>query len=363
MNTNRAKLLQLATLVQPALSSQGYIPALSHILFSVERGRVAVAYNDVAAILVSTDLGLELCVPGELLVKTLGSFSAEDVSLQVDDKTGNLHVVSGRSKMKLPTLAAKEFPLELPDGDCDKVEVTDSMLEGIRRCLFSVGSDPTHPAQMGITVDTHAGKACFYSTDNFTITVSRTNSKIKLPGDSPIILPTFFCEQLLRLAKHFHDVEIVLRLYPGAIMAEFGKRAVLLSKTLVDVEPMDYPAVLKKYLDLEDLGDAVMEVPTALDAAFGRALLVMSQEADKSTKVTTDREGLALFSTSQTGQADDYVGTEKDIPKRQQMEFNVDPVLVMRGLKLADHMAFYKRVLVLASKDLQFVHLIAHCAA
>lgn len=367
MQTNREVLLKIVALVQPALSNQNYIPALSHILFSADRGRVAVAYNDVAAILVACpDLAdLELCIPGELLAKSLSSLSGENVKLDADSKTGNLLLSCGRSKLKLPTLPEKDFPLSLPTGKADKIDVTDDMLNGLRMCLQAVGNDPTHPEQMGVTLDTVDGKAVLYSTDNVTISAYYTTSKLTLPGDSPLILPTFFCEQLLRLAKAFDREDIELRLRGHAVLATFGEQATLMSKVLVDVDAMDYPTVIAKYVDRQDVEDGAFQVPVSMDSAFSRALLVLANEADKATKVEADADGLLLVSTSTTGEAEDTVVLDDDqqVPKKQRMEFHVDPSLVVRGLKSAECVFLAKRALVLATDDGSYLHLIAHCAA
>lgn len=360
MSTNRDELLKVAALVRPALSNQAYIPALTHICFD---GGKATTYNDVASISVKCNVGLGLCVPGELLIKALGSFNAETVLLQEDAKTGNLVVSSGRSKMKVPTLPMADFPLQMPTGKPEVIELSDEVLAGVRRCLFSVGTDPTHPAQMGVTMDTEDGRCVLYSTDNFTISRCLTNTKLKLPGDSPVILPTFFCDQLLALAKAFPKEDIDLLVYAGALVAKFGNVATLMTKTLVDTVPMDFPAVISKHLDMSKVSKSLFSIPVTLDACFNRALLVLSSEADKATKVSSSPHGLELFSKSQLGDALDEVELPEGGPDCRKLEFHVDPSLVVRAIKVCGSMAVYPRVLVLASDDAKFVHLVAHCAA
>ena len=97
MELNRDKLLKIAMQVRPALSSQPYIPALSHIRFS---GGDATAYNDVSAITVEAGCDLEVCVPGELLIRALQSLNAEKVL--VKQGQGSLVLSAGRAKLKLP---------------------------------------------------------------------------------------------------------------------------------------------------------------------------------------------------------------------------------------------------------------------
>jgi len=145
-STNREALVKAAAAVRPALATQAFIPALQHILFD---GNFATAYNDIAAISVRCKADVERLLPGELLIKALGAFGAEQIIFQ-EGKDGALVLSSGRSKLTLPTLAPEAFPLVWPKAaDGDEIELDHSILKGIERCLISVGNDPTHPAMMG----------------------------------------------------------------------------------------------------------------------------------------------------------------------------------------------------------------------
>lgn len=357
MELNRDKLLKIAMQVRPALSSQPYIPALSHIRFS---GGDATAYNDVSAITVDAGCDLEVCVPGELLIRALQSLNAEKVL--VTQKNGSLLLSAGRAKLKLPVLEVADFPFKVPQGDEDQdpIRLSAEIMEGIQRCLFSVGTDTTQPAQLGVTLDQQNGKAVLYSTDNVTISSYATNSKIKLPGDVPIILPTFFCEQMLSLWKAISPEKgVELWQLDGALSAVIGPNAELITKTLVDVEPMDFQKVMDKFLGDGAITKSLKDIPTSFDSAMGRALLVLGGEMDKATHITsTDGESLLLSSTAPTGTSDD----ELEFVCRKGTDFYVDPSMVSRGLKGCDRMALLPKVLVLSALDGAFLHLIAHCS-
>jgi hypothetical protein len=358
--TNREALLKLALLVRPALATQAYIPALTHIRF--EAG-YATAYNDIAAISVQCPAEIERCVPGELLIRGLSSFGGESVYLQ-DSADGAVVLSSGRAKLKLPTLARESFPFELPKLSGQQIELSASILRGIERCLLSVGNDPTHPAQMGVTLDTtDAGRAILFSTDNFTVSRYQTKTSITLPGDAPVILPTFFCNQLVTLSKAFSEAEPELWLVGGALVATFGPAATLFTKTLVDLEPLDFPRIISKHCPLEGIGDMLIPIPDAFDGALGRALLVLSGEVDKVTTITISPTGrMTLKSSSSIGDADDSMSVEGLPQDTPDQPFHVDPTLVARAVKVAASIGFGQKVIVLADADNNFIHLIAHSA-
>jgi DNA polymerase III sliding clamp (beta) subunit (PCNA family) len=354
-DTKREELLRIANLVRPALAAQAYIPALTMVRFD---GRSATAFNDISAISVRCALDVKRLLPGELLIRALSSFNAESVLLQ-ETKEGEAVVISsGRSKVKLPTLPLDKFPLVWPDGKAVEIDLTASILQGIKQCLVSVGNDPTHPAQMGVTLDVDKGGwAVLYSTDNYTISRYQTTSHVELPGDSPIILPTFFCEQLVKIAAAFPEAQAALLLRPGSIVAEFGNDLVtLFSKTLVDLEPLDFPRIIDKHVEMKKIEDDLDDIPAGFDAALDRALLVLSQEGDKATRIDTDAERFTMTSTSPMGDATDRFSGVRGTGQ----SFSVDPAHVARAVKHCAKMSFGSRVLVLADADACFVHLVAH---
>lgn len=357
---NREALIKATALVRPAIASQAYIPALTHILFDRNR---CTTYNDVTAISVKAEVGIERCLPGDLFIRALTSFGAETIMFQ-EAADGAIVLSSGRSKIKLPSLPVDKFPLELPDGEGDEVQITldHSILKGIERCLVSVGADPTHPAQMGVTLDTDdRGKAVLFSTDNFTISRYQTKTSIKLPGDCPIILPTFFCEQLISLCKAFSEESIVLCIGTGYVMAELGKSAQLFSKTVLDLEPLDFPRIIAKHCKLDALSKQLAAIPDPFDAAMSRALLVLSGEVDKLTKVTVSDGSLKLHSSSSMGDADDTMAIANEDAELPSEPFHVDPSLIARAAKVCGLVAFLPRVVVMTDTESHFVHLVAHC--
>lgn len=348
----REHLLQSLNLAKAAVAGQAYVPALTHFAFD---GWGIMSYNDVSAIGVRGPIDLQICLPAEMLIKTLNSMTAEKILMtQTDDNA--IVVAAGRSKVKLPYLELSSFPFEFP-AVCweDGFIVTADMLKGIEKCLVGVGTDPTHPAQMGVTLEA-TGRGCtLYSTDNFTISRYKSNANVKLPGDVPVILPTFFCNQLLALSKAFADEEIIVGLPKGAVCASFGGQATLFTKTLVDLEPMDFSRILGKYLEGANVEDAV-EIPNGFESALDRALLILSTEMDKATKIIVEGGKMKLFSASGQGEASDTLAFDHDDTK----SFLADPALVLRASKICRKAAMLEKVMLLT--DGSFTHLVAHCS-
>lgn len=351
---NRAKLLQTLNLVRAALASQPYIPALTHFAFD---GETVVAYNDITAISIRCSTELELCLPGDLLLKALNNLSADEVLISKPDSS-SVVLASGRSKLKLPSLPLNDFPFNFPNDDCDSFDLTSSLLKGIEVCLISVSNDPTHPAQMGVTIEDDGR---IFSTDNFTISQYRSESKsIKLPGEIPIILPTFFCNQLVALGKAFPKELISIEIRSGSLVGRIGDDASIFTKMIDDLEPMDFQRIIKKYCNEKDLGMDEMSIPDIFEGAFERAMLVLSESPNKTTKVTATDGKMKLHSTSPLGDADDVISAKQI---KEMDVFHIDPSLVLRASKNCTKVVLLEKVMVLGNDDFSFTHLIAHCSA
>jgi DNA polymerase III sliding clamp (beta) subunit (PCNA family) len=347
---DRGTLLRLCTQVRPALATADYIPALTHICFD---GEYATAYNDISAISVACVPGFKALVPGELLIKALQSFKGEQVALTLGDK---LLVQCGRSKVNLPVLPVSKFPFKLPAAGDIEVELTNEVTWGVDRCLIAVGTDGRQPARMGVTLEaSRTGKAALFSTDGVTISKASTNAPIVLPGGTPLILPTFFCEQLVALAKAYVEVpRPLLELQPGALVASFGDKAIMCTKCPVDIEPLDFLQVISKHVDLDKIEYTALS--ESWTEVIGRSLLVQSNAIVKRIKISrVTKDSVMVSSTSAMGESEDIIDWTGP-------DFNplmIDPTLMARALKQTNSVHFGKMVTVFANADRTFIHVVA----
>lgn len=351
---NRAALAAACALVRPALASQPYVPALVHIAFD---GETATAYDDKMAIRVRCETPIKRLVPGVLLIQAIGSFGGSEVLFQ-PAKDKHVVVSSGRAKVTLPTLDQKEWPFEWPEASGTELDVSDEILRGIEKCLISVNPDASHPAQMGVTLDSDDdGKAVLYSTDNRSVSRFVTGSKVKLPGGTPVIMPTFFCEQVVGLRKSFPKEDCWLVLQGDCLMAFFGEQATLFSRIPVDLTPEDFPAIYKRFVGD---GPKLVPIPDSLDAALGRALLVLAGEVVKKSELEVVRGGVKLVSSSSAGDAEDTC--EGETKGLHDDAVSVNPQYLARAAKVTTQMGVTPKVTLFGDEKGQFLHLIAHIA-
>lgn len=351
---SRENLLKALNITKPALASQSFVPVLTHFLFD---GEEISTYNDLAAMSVRWPSDFEACVPGELLIKALNSMTSDKVMLQLLD-TGHLLLTSGRSKVKVPTLPMTDFTFTPPETrhESGRFIMSSELLEGIELCLVSVGTDPTHPAQMGVTIENSEQGVLLHSTDNFTLSryVSKVD-EIDLPGEAPVIMPTFFCMQLIAMAKTYPDEMVEVIVYPGALMARVGGVGSVFTKMIDDLTPLDFSRVFERMV-ANDCD--VVEIPGPFDSAVSRTVLVLSDQADKIAEVRVDAGKLYVEASSDKGEAYDVMDTKAEDCEA----FSVDPTLILRALKVTTHMAPMRKALAMVAKGGRFMHLIAHCS-
>lgn len=364
ITANRGALLKAATLVRPALSDRGYVPALTHIAFD---GEWATAFNDRMAIAVRCDTNVRRLVPGVLLVQGLSAFGGKEVLFH-QNSDDSFVLKSGRSKMTLPTLPLGAFPFDWPDSrETPYINIDVEMVRAIKRCLISVNKDATQPAQMGVTLDIDDdGHAVFYSTDNGSISRCECKAKVKLPGDAPIIMPQAFCEQLIDLSAAYNECPPAMMVGPSWLEVQWneheggapGPEARLFTAMPVDLDPMDFPKLLRRHCgDLRTLTKRTCTVPESFDAALSRMLLVLPNETHKRVMVEVDRGTMTMHASSSLGDADDSVQIDIDDVRSVPMEAG----LVARGLKQTDRIGLNDTVTILmGGEHSEFVHIVAH---
>lgn len=341
----RGELLGALNLAKVALGKATFVPVLSHFCLT---GSAVEAFDDTTAVSVAFDTSVVCAVPGDLLLRLLTSLSSSTVALELKDNA--LHIAGARSKLKLPALGEEAFVFNHKYGTLlSECIVNQQVLEGIGKCLVSVGADPTHPAQMGITI-TGGDSATLYSTDN--VTMSRFDLGAGVwPEEESVLLPTMFCQQLLGLAKAFEGEELVIQFYDSCAVCLFGEKAKLYTKLLAIDKPLNFDAVFKSMVPK---GGSYTELPPSWEAAFVRAAALADQKAPATHVVVEEGQAL-LDTTSTSGVASDSF--DWDAPAA---DFWVDPQHVIRATKVCDQVQFGKRAVVMRQGE--FTHLITHCS-
>ena len=352
---NRQELQEALNLCKSSLSTQEFIPVLTHFCFT---GESVYAYNDFQCIEVDFPSDLNCAIPGQFLTKLLDSYTSEDITMTMDDNV--VVVKSGRSTVKIPVLDSDQFIYSLPDGagDLATLKIDSRFLSGMSKCLLSVGDNAVRPEEMGITLD--AGDTDYlFSTDNNTI--SRYDVKFNITQGElkdKVILPTAFCEDLLRITDQLGDEEVNLVIGKDYVFADINDSEVtIFTKLIDDLKIMDYRSLLKQLVKPEDM-TKFQTVPEDLVLALDRSQLILSKEEDRMTKFELSGTNCSINSHSVYGDSDDEIELAKE---NVDCTFWVDPKYLSRAAKVCTKILFKEEVLLFQEGN--FLHLVSHVHA
>ena len=293
---NRPELVKTLELVGDALSSTSMIPIFGCYCF---RDGKVYAFNDLMAIVTSTEVKISFAVHGPTLLGLLQAGSTDDVNFQFVDKS--LVITCDRSVMDLSYMREDDFIFEPPVIDkndpllahyhCDE-----NFLNGLEVCLTTASNDPTQGAIMGVTVD----KDFLFSCNGDAIT------RFSLGGangsGAPHLLPNAFCKALLKVPR---SPESKLTLCTGWAIAECGP-VTIYGRLTTNPKPFDYQGNIKKTLKGKP---TYVPTTTGLDYALRRARVVADPISAKTDLIVTDNT-LELVTETSAGLVEDLVPFE-----------------------------------------------------
>lgn len=163
----RNDLLRLLTSVNKVIESRNTIPILSNVLLSADGGRLSVKATDLdieasASIAVQPDADGKTTVDARMLADIVKKLPAT-ADVLLDQKDNTLHVTSGRSKFKLATLPAGDFPSFSAGNYTTEFDVDLAAL--LAPVKFAISTEETRYYLNGTYLHVVAGKLTAVATD------------------------------------------------------------------------------------------------------------------------------------------------------------------------------------------------------
>lgn len=337
----------------PTLSQHKFYPILSHICFD---GDILYSFNDVVSIQIPLKTRFHVAVPGKQFYETLNSFSdSKDKIVKIKIENSSMLLESGNTELTLPILGKDSFIYDRKiDKDSEGFLLNDQFIDGIKKCLISVGRDPSHPAQMGITLSVNTkGEMYLYSTNNFTISRYFVESIDNGPLlDIPVfyILPEEFCINLIKLYDKDEENEAVLSLSDTMVSVDFSSGVYLSSKFIINVNTLDFDSYIKRAVpEIDKINNKLVNIPDGFEQALKRSSVVKSIseyfEESKDTFVSLEYDGSNLIFVTDVGisKSEDVINLDMDI---EDIKFNLDINHLLPVLKELTHMYFGSRAFV-----------------
>lgn len=346
MKIARLDLIAALQIAAPALAVKDLVVELSHFWFS---GSTLLAYNDVIGIEAPLVLDLVGGLRGALLLGLLENSKAKDVNVEFGED-GVAKVTAGGAKFKLALLDYKRAVWQFPRLGASPTDLLSGFLPAIEKVLPTVGVDTSVPDQLGVTVVSDEQWMDFYTTDSKTVTWSSLSLTQGSNFPSRFVLPTTFCEQLLRLCKDGGEMAVTT----NDVVAQ-SKSGVRLYTRLVDVpRPVDFDAAISGLLK-EGYRKLAAEIPLRLELALERALIMLQGLPNEAIEFKVGDGVLELYAKTPNGEIKDTMSLEHAF---EPCTVRIDPALVKRALSNSKTFFLMPKCAVMLG-DGGYVHLIA----
>lgn len=315
LTIDRATLLRALEPTRRVAEAKSTIPILSHALLSAQAGGL---------VLRATDLDIESRVTVEARVETCGDLAVSAATLhdlvrKLPEKAevslflegDQLHMRSGRSRFKLSTLSAQDWP-DIPDLDYPaEFELPAKTLARLlAKTSFAISTEETRYYLNGVffhhTTNDDGPALRMVATDGHRLARMETaapSGAAPMPG---VIVPSKACAEVERLLKSAEgDIGVAV----SRTKIRFAIGATVLSSKLIDGTFPDYARVIPAN------NPTRAEVDRAELAAAADRVSTISSERGRAVKLSFGDDRLALCVVNPDhGEASDEVEASYQAP-------------------------------------------------
>jgi len=205
------------------------------------------------------------------------------------------------AQLRLGLIPEEDFLFTMPSTKGVKhYKVSDGFLERLKKCVITLGVDPSHPWRMGVTCCFSKKGIVFYSTDDHIMTATSLEEELKLKGD--IILPPRFVNHLLDISRG--DPADTLYYSDEWVLVEFKSGLRLFSRLISDVQAERYAALIAgTEKDVAEVG--VIDKPASFERCLEKALSVLTVQTLRRTNFNIGDDQLHLETITPIGRVDD----------------------------------------------------------
>jgi DNA polymerase-3 subunit beta len=187
-------LLKALSSINGVIVNNPVLPILENFLFEVDNGILSATASDLqttvmVSVSVDSDTNGSIAVPAKILMETLRNLPEQAITVQVDDETYSIEIVSDNGRYKLSGENAVDFPVIPPVNNAFSISApAETLLRAINYTLFATGNDDLRPAMSGVHVKLLPTGAVFASTDGHRL-VKYTREDIVSTNETKLLLP------------------------------------------------------------------------------------------------------------------------------------------------------------------------------
>lgn len=294
----RSELLTILKLTEPGLGQANSVPQFSRFWFD---GDSVSAYNDDVGIAHNLKTDFKGGVSGETMLKLLTSSRAESIEFLQD--ANKLSMKMGRAR---PTLAIDDIShacwfLPKQTGKPLPIDMK-SLVDGVKHCMRSIGSQPSAPESMGVTFENTKNELFLYGTTDTALSKAVVPIKGKVSFDR-LTIHRKFCELLIGLSKDGHKLQMELTDEHALLIT---KNFSVFGRIMGTDKPIDFERQIAE--SLNGGNDEGSPIPGRLPQMLKRSMILASNDK-VSLAVKPGKRGqlLTIHAQSDMGQLRDSI--------------------------------------------------------
>lgn len=329
----RDVLLKPLSLVAGIVERRQTLPVLSNVLLKLDGNRLTITGTDHevellgrVALEAEGDAG-EITVPARKLADICKSLpDGAELEFSVTSRQATLR--SGRSRFKLATLPAREFPsLEDSIGTHQFTLQQGELRRLIERTAFAMAQQDVRYYLNGMYWELHSGRLRAVATDGHRLAICTFPGALQALEDTQVILPR---KGVLELARLMQNDEEEVTLILGSNHLRATTPAFTFTSKLIDGKFPDYERVLPRMADKLLQGSR-----TELREAFTRAA-ILSNEKYRGVSLKLSSDNLEIVASNpEQEQAEETLSVRYN-GEALEIGFNVSYLLDVLGVLTGD---------------------------
>jgi DNA polymerase-3 subunit beta len=239
---NLAALIARGAAVAP---KQSPIPILPHTRLVAKDGKLSVASTDMDRFAEATsEANIEVegaTTVDAAMLTALVAKHPKTATIELELGEGFLFVKCGRSKVKLATISAKDFPAWADEKPVAAFDMRGEDFErAFSRVRFAAGNDPARIYLQGVLLDAHDDKLHFAATDGHRLAVSGMEAPVGAEDCPRVIVPAEGVDAALKVFKGIVSIAVAVT---GKAVS-FTADSLRLSTRLIEGTYPDYTRVI-----------------------------------------------------------------------------------------------------------------------
>ena len=237
------------SLVSKAIAPRSTLPVLANVFLATDEGRLRLSATNLE-MGITCWIGARIEQEGQITVpaRTFGdlvsALPAEDVTIDVEDKTHTLNVRCGKNITDIKGIDAQEFPpIPVPELKGGIPLDVAEFKEMVQQVTFAASSDEARPVLQGALLELNENKLSLVATDGFRISVRKVELSEPVEKPQRLIIPARALNEVARIATG-SDEPLIMVVPPQRGQVIFHTANAELVSQLIDGNYPDYKAIV-----------------------------------------------------------------------------------------------------------------------